>query len=208
MKPISKLQLITTSAAVADAACGGGASWVQLRLKDTPYPEFRNIAIEVQQVCRRHGATFIINDNVQLAMELVADGVHLGKNDMPAEEARALLGPDFIIGCTANTYEDVVRLSKLPTDYIGLGPFRFTGTKKNLSPVIGLEGYQRIIEALSNNEIPHPPLVGVGGITNKDVSDLIDAGLYGVAVSGAICNAADVTTATTTFKQLLQQRVV
>jgi thiamine-phosphate pyrophosphorylase len=200
MKTISKLQYITTSAALAEQACLGGIDWIQLRLKNTTYADFYAIGREVKSVCKQFGATFIINDNVALAVEIGADGVHLGKNDMLPETARNLIGDRFIIGCTANTIEDIMRLSALPIDYIGLGPYKFTDTKQNLSPILGMEGYKRLFTRLQEENIIHYPIIGIGGITQSDLQQLSQTGLYGIAVSGAISNAVDKTGAAIDFK--------
>ena len=111
-------------------ALEGGCRWIQLRMKDATDDEVRPIAIEVQKWCKEADATFIIDDRVQLVKELHADGVHLGKNDMPIQEARQILGDGFIIGGTANTLEDVISHAKAGADYIGCGPFRYTTTKQ------------------------------------------------------------------------------
>ena len=128
-------------------ALQGGCRWIQLRMKDATDDEVRPVAIEAQKLCKQYGATFIIDDRVALVKELQADGVHLGKNDMPISEARRQLGPDYIIGGTANTIWDVKAHYAAGADYIGCGPFRFTTTKQKLSPVLGLDGYRRIIIA-------------------------------------------------------------
>ena len=123
----------------------GGCRWIQLRMKNATDDEVRPIAIEAQRLCREAGATFIIDDRVELVRELRADGVHLGKNDMPIAAARQLLGPGFIIGGTANTFADVKAISDAGGDYVGCGPFRFTTTKEKLSPILGLDGYRHIV---------------------------------------------------------------
>ena len=135
----------------ARMALEGGCRWVQLRMKDTPVETIEPVALEVQALCRQYGATFIIDDHVELAKKLHADGVHLGKKDMPIADARRILGAEYIIGGTANTFEDVLQHYKAGADYIGCGPFRYTTTKKNLSPILGLEGYSY-----------HPPDAGEG----------------------------------------------
>ncbi len=207
MKRISQLHFITTDAATAEKACRGGVDWVQLRLKNVSYEAYRAEALKVQAVCRQYGATFIVNDNVQLAKEIGADGVHIGKEDMDPAAARALLGDSFMIGCTANTYKDVVRLSALPIDYIGLGPYRFTATKEKLSPVLGLDGYRQIREQLKAASIACPPIVAIGGILLYDVPLLFNAGMNGIAVSGVIHNAADVTGKAKEFTEAIKKPV-
>jgi len=189
---ISNLHYITSHPRQAELACRGGVRWVQLRLKNTPYPTWRQLALDTQSVCRHHGATLIINDNPQLALEIGADGVHLGQQDMPPAEARALLGPDFIIGGTANTFEHLENLVAAGVDYVGLGPFRFTTTKENLSPILGLAGYAELLAQYRAAGFA-VPIVGIGGIELADVVTLRAAGLHGIAVSGAIGNAADPT---------------
>ena len=124
----------------ARMALEGGCRWIQLRMKDTPVDEVEREAIRLQGLCKDYGATFVIDDHVELVKKIHADGVHLGKKDMPVAEARGILGKEFIIGGTANTFDDVKMHYKAGADYIGCGPFRFTTTKKDLSPVLGLEG--------------------------------------------------------------------
>jgi len=204
MKQISKLHFITTDAILAEQACKGGVDWIQLRLKHVSYDEYRIVAKEVQAVCKQYNATFIINDNIQLTLELHADGVHVGKGDpLPKEEREALLNKGGIIGCTANTIEDFIHLSGKPVSYIGLGPFRFTSTKQNLSPILGIEGYKRIFKEIKEQELDTPPVIGIGGITENDVTELLSTGLHGIAVSGAISGAADVTGAAEKFKNVI-----
>jgi len=195
---ISRLHYITTNAEAAEHACLGGVRWVQLRVKNLSAAEWRQRALAVQAVCRQYGATLIINDNPQLALEIRADGVHLGQQDMPPAEARRLLGLSFIIGGTANTLADIERLVAAGVDYIGLGPFRFTTTKEKLSPVLGLSGYVEIM-AQGRAAGLTTPVVGIGGIELADIAALLAAGLHGVAVSGAIGDAASPSAAARLF---------
>ena len=174
----------------ARMALQGGCRWIQLRMKDTHDNEVRPVAHEIQQLCREYGAKFIIDDRVNLVREIGADGVHLGKNDMPVDEARRVLGSDFIIGGTANTFDDIERLARQGADYIGCGPFRFTTTKKNLSPVLGLDGYARLVSQMHEEGI-RLPIVAIGGILEEDIPDIMRTGVTGIAVSGAILNAYD-----------------
>ena len=169
-------------------ALQGGCRWIQLRMKDATDDEVRPIAIEAQQLCREYGATFIIDDRVALVKELQADGVHLGKNDMPIAEARRQLGPQYIIGGTANTIEDVKSHYAAGADYIGCGPFRFTTTKKKLSPVLGLDGYRRIVIEMRAAHI-EIPIVAIGGITIEDIPAILRTGIDGIALSGTVLRA-------------------
>ena len=130
----------------ARIALEGGCRWIQLRMKEASEELFEETALAVQSMCREHGATFIIDDNVALTKRIGADGVHLGKRDMPIAEARKILGDDFIIGGTVNTFEDIeATLRGATPDYFGCGPFRYTTTKSNLAPTLGLEGYSAIV---------------------------------------------------------------
>ena len=176
------------------AALEGGCKWVQLRMKGiangTEPETAKEIALKAQTLCREHDATFIIDDDVMLVRDIGADGVHLGKKDMPVSEARRLLGAQYIIGGTANTFSDIEALYRAEADYIGLGPFRFTTTKKGLSPTLGLEGYKAIVSKMRETGISIP-VVAIGGITREDVPQLLETGVAGIAVSGAILNAPD-----------------
>ena len=169
-------------------ALEGGCKWIQLRMKEASTEEIIPIAKEAKAMCHKYGATFIIDDHVELVKPIEADGVHLGKNDMPIPEARKLLGRNYIIGGTANSFEDVQKHYENGADYIGCGPFRFTTTKKNLSPVLGLEGYQRIVSQMKEAEI-NLPLVAIGGITRDDLPFLMQTGITGIALSGSILRA-------------------
>lgn len=171
-------------------ALEGGCRWVQLRVKNATIDELRPMALEAQRMCREAGATFIIDDQVALVKEIGADGVHLGKNDMPVAEARRILGPDFIIGGTANTVEDVKMHYKSGANYIGCGPFRFTTTKEKLSPVLGLEGYRSIVSQMREEGI-NLPIVAIGGITADDIPAIMQTGVTGIALSGTVLRADD-----------------
>lgn len=171
-------------------ALEGGCRWVQLRMKDAAVDDIRPVALEAQKLCRAAGATFIIDDHVQLVKEIGADGVHLGKNDMPIDEARAILGEGSIIGGTANTLDDVVRHWKNGASYIGCGPFRFTTTKEKLSPVLGLDGYRGIMTQMRQQGIALP-VVAIGGITAEDIPEIKQTGVDGIALSGTVLRAAD-----------------
>ena len=172
----------------ARLALEGGCRWVQLRMKEATEAEFMAAAAEIGRLCKEHGATFVLDDHVEWVEKTGADGVHLGKNDMPIDEARKILGSDKIIGGTANTFEDVERLYRQGADYIGCGPFRFTTTKKNLSPVLGLEGYQHIVDQMKSHGI-NLPIVAIGGILGSDIKSILATGVSGIAVSGGILNA-------------------
>jgi len=162
--PIDHLQQI-------ESACRAGIRWIQLRMKQASDDEVRDIAQAAKKICASYG-------------------VHLGKEDMTVGEARRLLGEGKIIGGTANVVEDILEHYRQGADYIGLGPYRYTTTKKKLSPILGLEGYRQIMNQLRQQQI-HIPVVAIGGIGVEDVAALLDAGLAGVAFSGMLVHAAD-----------------
>lgn len=172
----------------ARMALEGGCRWIQLRMKESPTAEVEAVARKVQRLCKEHEAIFIIDDYVDLAKKLEADGVHLGKNDMPVAEARRTLGEGFLIGGTANTFEDIQAHCRNGADYIGCGPFRHTTTKKNLSPILGLEGYAGIIRRMEEEGISLP-VVAIGGITAEDIPAIMRTGVSGIALSGTVLRA-------------------
>lgn len=169
-------------------ALQGGCRWIQLRMKGASDEEVLPVAREVQRLCREADAVFIIDDRVELVLQLSADGVHLGKNDMPVSEARKMLGSRYIIGGTANTLSDVRSHHSAGADYIGCGPFRFTTTKEKLSPILGAEGYRQITEGMQKENI-QLPVVAIGGITADDIPLIMSTGVSGIALSGEIMKA-------------------
>ncbi|MBU3011751.1 thiamine phosphate synthase [Polaribacter vadi] len=185
---ICKLQYITQGKTPEEhlsnleKVCITGADWVQLRLKNLDVDVILETAKKAREITSKYQTKLIINDYYKIAKTVNADGVHLGKNDECPLIVREFLGSSFIIGGTANTVEDCKILLDKKVDYIGLGPYQFTKTKKNLSPVLGVLGYQNILEKLETKT----PIIAIGGIELKDVSEIINTGIYGVAVSGTI----------------------
>ena len=166
-------------------ALDAGCDWIQMRFKNQT-PEKRFVLAEaVKTLCEEYLANFIINDDVVLTQEIAADGVHLGLTDMTITEARGILGQEKIIGATANTFEDVLFQSQNGCDYIGLGPFQFTETKEKLSPILGVEGYAYILNEMKLQNITIP-VYAIGGITLENIKNLLETGIYGIAVSGII----------------------
>ena len=184
------------------AVLEGGCRWIQIRMKDASDEEIKKVVDAVKPKCIETGSFLLLNDRVELAKELNVGGVHLGKEDMPASKARMILGPAAVIGVTANTYADVAAVSQLDIDYYGLGPYAETKTKENLAPVLGLDGIRDICYEMEKNEI-NKAHVAVGGIKLDDVLPLIEAGVNGIAVSGAIAFADDIVKATQDFLKLL-----
>ncbi|THV62853.1 thiamine phosphate synthase [Chryseobacterium candidae] len=167
-------------------ALDNGVKWVQVRWKNAPENELIKLCEISKQLCSEYQSVCIINDHVQIAREIDADGVHLGLNDSAVKDARLILGENKMIGGTANTLSDVIQRIKESCDYIGLGPLRFTTTKEKLSPVLGFEGYQHIIDGLREKSIDVPKIFAIGGVTLEDILPLQEIGIYGIAVSGLI----------------------
>ena len=184
------------------AVLAGGCRWIQVRMKEASDEEITRVVEEIKPLCLEHEAFLLLNDRVELAKTLDVGGVHLGHDDMPASQARMKLGPAAVIGVTANTFADILAVSALDIDYFGVGPYRMTTTKKNLAPVLGVEGIKEIVEKMRNADITIP-VVAVGGIRLEDVKPLMKAGVNGIAVSGSIAAAADPKAATEAFIKAL-----
>lgn len=206
-KEIARLQYITVGAtpdAVARETAlflDGGGRWVQLRMKEADKRTIVETASVILPKIHAAGGVLIIDDYPDIAVEAGADGVHLGRLDMPIAEARAIVG-DLIIGATANTSDHVREAIEAGADYIGLGPFRYTTTKKNLSPTLGEEGYRDIVAQIGDSKIP---TVAIGGITLDDIARIAETGVWGVAVAGAIAGADDPRKMTTEFLSLTKK---
>ena len=208
-KTISKLQFITDSdninilTSTVECACRAGVDWIQFRLKNGPAEKMVILACEIKKICDRYCAKLIINDSVELASVVGSNGVHLGKQDMDVSNARKILGNKFIIGGTANTFEDIIKLYCKGVDYIGLGPLRLTNTKRNLSPVLGFDGYENIINKCIQNNI-NIPIIAIGGIVPNDVTKLLKIGVYGISVSSAIGYSKDIVSSAREFLELTE----
>lgn len=203
------LQFITNTdspVSVVDQVKGviaGGGRWVQIRMKDASDEEISKVIEEIKPLCIQTETFLILNDRVELAKTLDVGGVHLGKEDMLPSKARMILGPAAVIGVTANTIDDIKAVRSLDIDYIGMGPFAYTETKKNLSPVLGIEGIKKLCSQMDELEI-NIGHVAVGGIKLEDVDALMKAGVNGIAVSGAIAYAHDIKKATEDFLDALR----
>lgn len=164
--------------------CEAGCSWVQLRLKEVRQEPYEQAARQALAICRKYNALLTINDNWEVARAIKADGIHVGKTDTAPQLVREAC-PEAIIGATANTWEDIEALATAPIDYIGLGPLRFTTTKKKLSPVLGVEGYDFLLKKMKKKGI-NIPVLAIGGIREEDVTNLFKVGLWGIAASGLL----------------------
>lgn len=183
-------------------ALEAGCKMIQVRFKKGSGKDFLEVASQARIWCTYTNALLIINDSIEIAQKVDADGVHLGLTDDSIEEARKVLGPSKIIGGTANTLEDVLQRIGEKCDYVGLGPLRFTPTKEKLSPLLGFEGYQRIAKELESAGLSIP-IYAIGGIVQNDVELLKKTGIYGIAVSGMISDAADRTVLINEINQTL-----
>lgn len=166
--------------------CQSGIHWVQLRMKNTDEKIFLKTAKSAQKICKEHRCVFIVNDNIKIAKYLNADGLHLGQKDISIQKARDILGIQKIIGATANSLVEIEKLPLKKINYIGLGPFAFTKTKKNLAPILGIKGYEKIVPLVKNI-----PLIAVGGIAEQDIKPILKTGIYGIAVSSLFSKKAD-----------------
>lgn len=169
---------------VVAEAVAGGVTCVQLREKNCSTREFLDEALLLKELLQPLGLPLIINDRVDIALAVGADGVHLGQSDMPILHARRLLGPDCLIGISAESLDDALEAEQQGADYIGISPVFSTSTKTDTAPALGLEGLRRIREQV------RIPLVGIGGINLSNAGQVRDAGADGVAVVSAIMAAA------------------
>ncbi|MEZ2441744.1 thiamine phosphate synthase [Chitinophaga sp. RCC_12] len=172
------------------AACDAGCKWIQLRIKNESPATVLPLAELAKKICDRYQASLIINDYPEIAVAVDAAGVHVGKLDMTVAAARAITGSNMIVGGTANTLEDILQHVQDGANYVGVGPFRFTTTKQNLSPILGLSGYQSILQSLKEKNIGIP-VIAIGGILPEDIPALMETGIHGIAVSGVITHATD-----------------
>ena len=174
----------------ARIALEGGCRWIQLKIGNVSLDEVESVAIEVQQLCKDYGSIFIIDGYVNLAKKLMADGVFLERRDISIREARQFLGEKFIIGASANNFYHVQQHYIGGADYIACSPYRYTANKQDLSPVLGVEGCMRIVQQMESRGI-HLPVIVVGGITCDDVSNVLNTGVDGIAVSNAVLQSAN-----------------
>lgn len=187
---ISQQTAAKTHLTAIEEALQAGCRLVQLRVKNETEAAVLEQAKKAKELCGSYNAKLVINDFPQVAKAVGAWGIHVGLQDLSPVAVRAIVGEEMIIGGTANTFEHIQQRVQEGVDYIGLGPFRFTATKEKLSPVLGLEGYQRIMNAVRAAGI-QLPIVAIGGILAGDVPGLREAGIHSVAVSGAIINAGN-----------------
>lgn len=180
----------------ARLALEGGAGAIQLRHKEASSRDLYEEALEFRKLCDVHGALFIVNDRLDIALAAGADGVHLGAEDLPVDVARRLAPKGFIIGATARTPQAALEAEKSGADYLGVGAVFPTRSKRD-ARVIGLEGLREVVRAVSL------PCVAIGGITASRVPEILRTGVFGVAVIGAVVGASDIRNATAKFRKVL-----
>ncbi len=178
-----------------EQAIEGGATIIQLREKNLDYTAFLQEAIEIQQLCREHHIPFIVNDNVDVALQMHADGIHVGQSDMEAGNVRAKLGPDKILGVSAQTVEQAIQAEKCGADYLGVGAVFPTSSKDDAEDV-SYEILKAICEAVSI------PVVAIGGISVRNVQQLAGSGICGIAVISAIFAQKEIRKAAAELKTL------
>ena len=182
---------------VVSEAVAGGVTIVQLREKGASTGEFVELARRLMGVLKPLGIPLIINDRVDVAMAVDADGVHIGQSDMTYADARRILGPEKIIGLSVESFEDIEAANALDVDYIGISPVYGTPTKKDTAEPFGLEGLRKGVEISAH------PTVAIGGMNSDTIGDVMEAGADGVAVVSAICSAANITEATANLKAIV-----
>lgn len=155
----------------------GGANFIQLREKYASSKDFYTQAEETLAIARRQNVKIIINDRVDIALALKADGIHLGQDDLPPEEARKILGKNAMIGFSTHSVSQAIEAVGLPIDYLAIGPVFSTNTKENPDKAVGLEGLKKVSEAIGDF-----PLVAIGGINLGNFQQVLDAGANSVAV--------------------------
>ena len=180
-----KLSLGRSIEQVVEEAIKGGVTMVQLREKDCSMWEFISIAISLKQLLKPTRIPLIINDNVDVALAVDADGLHIGQGDTPYREARRLMGPNAIIGISVENDQQALEANQWDLDYIGISPVFLTSTKTDTAAALGLEGIARI------KTLCRHPAVAIGGINLQNIGKIIAAGADGVAVVSAICSAVD-----------------
>lgn len=184
---------------VVKVAISGGATCIQLRAKSLSTQEQWEIGRQIREVTRAHGTLFIVNDRIDLALALDADGVHLGEEDLPVAVARQLAarvrGPDFVIGFSTDSLNVAQTAVEDGADYIGVGNLFGTATKADAGPPIGLEPLSRIVQNVS------VPVIGIGGITQENADEVMRAGAVGVAVVSSIVAADNIMDATRSLSE-------
>ena len=207
MKDYLKLYLVTdrelslgrSLEEVVSEAVKGGVTVVQLREKDASTGEFIELARRLMKLLKPLRIPLIINDRVDVALAVDADGVHIGQSDMSYEDARRLLGPDKIIGLSVESFEDIEAANALDVDYIGISPVYGTPTKTDTAEPFGLEGLREAVQMSAH------PTVAIGGMNASTIAEVMAAGTDGVAVVSAICSAENIRKATSDLRAIVEE---
>lgn len=207
MKDYLKLYLVTdrelslgrSLEEVVSEAVQGGVTVVQLREKEASTGEFIELARRLMKLLKPLCIPLIINDRVDVALAVDADGVHIGQSDMSYEDARRLLGPDKIIGLSVESFEDIEAANALDVDYIGISPVYGTPTKTDTAEPFGLEGLRKAVEMSAH------PTVAIGGMNASTIGEVMAAGTDGVAVVSAICSAENIRKATSELRAIVEE---
>lgn len=210
MKDALKLYLVTdrdlslgrSLEEVVSEAVKGGITIVQLREKEASTGEFVALARRLMSILKPLGIPLIINDRVDVALAVDADGVHIGQSDMAYADARRLLGPDKIIGLSVESLEDLEAANALDVDYVGISPVYGTPTKTDTAEPFGLEGLRKAVEMSVH------PTVAIGGMNARTIGEVMEAGADGVAVVSAICSAEDIRKATYELRAIVETKII
>ncbi|MFN3337467.1 MAG: thiamine phosphate synthase [Thermomicrobium sp.] len=187
---------------IARQAIAGGATAIQLRWKTGPLSEALRVGRDLGELCSREGVLFVVNDRVDLALALEADGVHVGVTDLPVAETRRLVGDHLVVGFSPETLEQALEAEAAGADYLGVGPVYPTVTKPDAGPAVGLEHLRQIAATV------RIPVVGIGGITAENASAVVRAGAVGVAVISAVVGADDVRLAAAQLRRVVDEALV
>lgn len=206
MKNALKLYLVTDRSLslgreleeVVSKGVAGGVTMVQLREKDTSTGEFIDLAFRLKEILKPYGVPLIINDRVDVALAVDADGLHIGQSDMPYELARKLLGPNKIIGLSVENMDDLIEANRLDVDYVGISPVFATNTKTDTAKPFGLDGLKEAVRLSLH------PTVAIGGMNRDTAAEVMLTGCDGIAVVSAISSAQDPAAAASELKSIVQ----
>lgn len=204
------LQFITNAPTISETvrqakqAIEGGCRWIQIREKNASKSDVCDTLNQLVPYTRNSNVTLLVDDMVECAKLEGVAGVHLGQNDTPIEEARYILGNSKIIGLTVNTISQAQKAIETSADYVGIGPWRYTTTKQNLAPVLGVEGLTEIIKIIRRSK-RYIPIVAIGGIVEDDIPDILGCGADGIAVSGQIAKSPNPIVETMKFLKTLKK---
>ena len=208
MRRIGRLHVITdvrlqqrfSHLELANAALDGGADVVQLRDKEAPSRDLLEAALEIVARCRRKQASLIVNDRADIAWAADAHGAHMGADDLPLPLARQLLGPDRILGSSADSAAEVAQRARQGADYAGIGPVFATSSKRDAGPVLGVEALAAVVRSSPL------PLIAIGGITLDNLEEVLATGVHGVALLGAVCLSSEPESVVRKARAILESR--